>query len=136
MSIEPRWTERADEVVHDVLANYVYAEAETVEGESPPDRYDHEDATADARHDATRAVLAALADAGLLLPPGSETVEWFGVRVDVPHPGRSQKRGDIMTHFGEEKSLRCREVWHGWTPVRRTTAAYVGPWWEVEVPDA
>jgi hypothetical protein len=46
------------------------------------------------------------------------TIEW-GIRVDVPHPRRSEKAGEIMTHFDEQKSRRCKEIWDGWTPVSR-----------------
>lgn len=87
-------------------------------------------------------VLTALADAGLLLPPGGETrVEW-AVRVDVPVPGRKEHPGDIMTHLGEEKSRRCREVWEGWTPLRRSVTSWpngsvhTGPWCAVDALDA
>ena len=63
------------------------------------------------------------------------TTQW-GVRVDVVHPRRKEKVGDVMTHLGEEKSRRCREFWHGWTPVcREVQPAVHGPWMAVpEVP--
>jgi hypothetical protein len=52
----------------------------------------------------------------------------YGVRVDRPHPRRRERAGDLMTHLGREKSLRCREFWDGWTPVVRT----VTPWVEAD----
>jgi hypothetical protein len=62
------------------------------------------------------------------------TREEWGIRVDVEHPSRSEKVGDIMTHLGEEKSRRCREFWHGWTPVLRTVTHEATPWIEVSAP--
>lgn len=52
----------------------------------------------------------------------------YGIRVDVAHPHRQEKPGDVITHIAEVRTvLRCREVWDGWTPVKRT----LGPWSEV-----
>jgi hypothetical protein len=77
-----------------------------------------------------RLVLAALADAGLLLPPGSETKEEWAVRVDEPHPLRSEKAGDFLVLPGGEAVARLGpRVWSGWVPVRRTH--HIGPWQEV-----
>ena len=64
----------------------------------------------------------------LLVLEEGETINW-GIRVDLPHPRRSEKAGHVMTHFDEEISRRCREIWDGWTPVRRRR--WTGPWEEV-----
>ena len=56
--------------------------------------------------------------------------ERWAIRVDTPHPRRSERLGDLMTHLGEEKSRRCREVWAGWTPVRRTVVHFATEWVE------
>lgn len=76
--------------------------------------------------DLARAALRALAEAGRLLPAGLKITEEIAVSVDVAHPRRSEKVGDILTHLGDEKSRRAKEVWHGWTPVKRFTAST--PW--------
>jgi hypothetical protein len=75
-----------------------------------------------------RAVLAALAEAGRLLPPGARVVEEIGVRVDREHPRRKEKVGTVMTHFHRETALRSPEVWDGWSLVRRAAIEWVGPW--------
>jgi hypothetical protein len=54
----------------------------------------------------------------------NHTVIQWAIRVDEPVRGRKEKRGDIMTHFDEEKSRRCREVWRGWSPVHREVTTY------------
>jgi hypothetical protein len=73
--------------------------------------------------------LDALAAAGYVLIPTAGMVEQWGIRVDEAHPQRSEAVGTVMTHLGEEKSRRCRDIWPGWTPVRRTVSG-----WE-EIPD-
>jgi hypothetical protein len=87
---------------------------------------EHKARHSDGDEEIARAVLGVLAEAGRLLPPDLE--DQIGVRVDVAVRGRHERVGDIITHFGRSQSLRAREAWHGWTPVRRA----VGPW--VEVP--
>lgn len=57
---------------------------------------------------------------------GKTIVEW-AVRVNVPHPKRSEQTGDIITHFGEEKSRHANEVWEGWTPVYRRVTEWREP---------
>jgi len=79
-------------------------------------------------------ILDALYEIGLLLTPGFTCSEEWAIRVDEPHPSRYEKRGDVMTHLGDEKSRRCREVWHGWTPLSRGITTWpdgtvmYGPW--------
>lgn len=59
-----------------------------------------------------------------LMRLAKQTEEW-GVRVDEPHPLRRwESAGDILTHFPDENARRSREVWKGFTPIRRS----VGPW--------
>jgi hypothetical protein len=55
--------------------------------------------------------------------PADQTTE-YAIRVDVPHPRRTEKPGDLITNIAPETARRCREIWHGWTPVQRTTS----PW--------
>lgn len=50
--------------------------------------------------------------------------EW-AVRVDQQMPARMwELPGTIITHFGAEKSQRCREFWRGWTPMVRTVSSW------------
>lgn len=61
-------------------------------------------------------------------------VEW-GVRVDLPHPVRKEKAGDVITFGGSAAETMARhapEIWPGWTPVSRT-APRPSPWLPVEV---
>lgn len=74
--------------------------------------------------DVARQVLtAALAHRGILRTQ-------LGVRVDRPHPARAEKAGTVITHFPDENARRCRQVWSGWTLVRRTVIDYAGRWGE------
>jgi len=59
-----------------------------------------------------------------LMPDGGQTREEWAIRVDEPHPRRHEKAGDLMTHFSAPHSRRCREVWAGWTPMRRTVTTF------------
>jgi hypothetical protein len=90
------------------------------------------------REDA-RSVLEFLAARGRLLPPAAKVTDEYAVRVDEVHPARTGERlGWVITHFGQEKSLRAREVWRGWTPVQRRVITSIGPWVPVsdeEAPD-
>lgn len=54
------------------------------------------------------------------------TIEW-AVRVDVPHPRRAERAGDIITHFGNDKAKHANEVWEGWTPVYRRVTGWREP---------
>jgi hypothetical protein len=54
----------------------------------------------------------------------------YGVRVDAVHPLRREKVGTVMTHFGEQKSRMCHDIWDGWTPVKRTVLPAVHGRWE------
>ena len=68
---------------------------------------------------------------GCAVSEEQERTEEWAIRVDVPHPRRREVAGDYIRHMGEEKSRRCREVWDGWTPVRRwVIPTKVGPWEE------
>jgi hypothetical protein len=76
-------------------------------------------------------IIAALADAGLLLPPGSETKEEWGWRVDVEHPRRREKVGTVV-RCHESNARMAPTAWHGWTTVKRIyRPRWTGPWQEV-----
>jgi hypothetical protein len=74
------------------------------------------------------AILGALDDAGRLIPDGATPVVEYGVRVDEPHPGRSEKAGHVITHFGAEKSRLAPKFWRGWTTVTRRKTSHTTPW--------
>jgi hypothetical protein len=57
---------------------------------------------------------------------GPTTVEW-AVRVDVAHPKRSERAGDIMTHLSPEQVQAARDLWEGWTPVYRRVTEWREP---------
>lgn len=57
---------------------------------------------------------------------GKTTVEW-AVRVDVPHPKRREKAGDVITGLAPETVKAAREVWEGWTPVYRRVTEWREP---------
>lgn len=106
-----RWTEETAELVADAIAD-----ANSLTGTIGP---------------AATAVLGALAEAGLLLPPGAETrVEW-ALRVDEPHPARREKLGDLIK-IGEKAAPYGPRAWKGWVPVSRTITTVTGPWREVD----
>jgi hypothetical protein len=57
------------------------------------------------------------------------SIEW-GILVNEPHPRRREKAGDVIKLQGpdaETKARRCKEIWAGWSPVRRTIRR-AGPW--------
>lgn len=54
------------------------------------------------------------------------TVEW-AVRVDIPHPKRSERAGDLITHLHPDVVQVARETWHGWTPVYRRVTEWREP---------
>lgn len=61
-------------------------------------------------------------------------VEW-GVRVDLPHPVRKEKVGDVIKFGGsaaEQMARNAPSIWAGWTLVRRTVPR-PSPWTPVEV---
>jgi hypothetical protein len=124
---DERWTDETETLVEDILDRFVVGSG-----------YMAAPFMANDRDNATEQILTRLADAGLLLPPGGEVREEWAVRVDEPVSGRSEVRGAIVTHFGEEKSRRCREVWAGWTPLNRTVTTWpdgtvhTGPWRPVD----
>lgn len=111
----PQWTDEVERLVYGAISR-------------GPDNLEY----APDRRQLTHDILTRLAEGGALRHPDDAALEEFAVRVDVPHPRRDgEKEGQILTHFGDEKSRRCREMWHGWTPMRRT----VTPWepWKSEV---
>lgn len=78
-------------------------------------------------HNVLDMLLNRLASDQRLLPEGASVVEQLGVRVDVAHPGRPEKVGDVITHWGDA-TRGAPQYWHGWTLVRRDTADWHGPW--------
>lgn len=72
--------------------------------------------------------LAALAEAGRLLPASARLVEELGVRVDREHPRRKEKVGQVMTHLCRESVLAAPKIWDGWTVVKRPAIKWAGPW--------
>lgn len=57
---------------------------------------------------------------------GKTSIEW-AVRVDNPHPRRSEKAGDVITGLAPETVKCANEVWEGWTPVYRRVTAWREP---------
>lgn len=113
MSTDPRWTEQTRD-----LAGRAWHDVEC--GPNCPDtcssgvRYRHQ----------ADAVLTALAEAGLLLPPGGETREDFAIQ----HPGHSPILGrtERITDGMLAEALRHTP---GTRKLRRTV--HTGPWREV-----
>ena len=64
---------------------------------------------------------------------GMKPREQLGVRVDVAHPRRKEKVGDVMTHLCEESARYAPSVWAGWTLVHRTVVHHETEWTAVEV---
>ena len=73
--------------------------------------------------------LAALDEAGRLLPPGAHIAEEIAVRVDKPHPKRKeQKAGQVIRGMERATALHMPKLWEGWVVVRRNVVKWAGPW--------
>ena len=122
-----RWTAETEEILAKAFMLVAYqSEGEDTAG------IDSDWAAADEENRtwvraAIRPVLAALADAGLLLPPGGEVREEFGDRVVYTY------HGDVISDGVERcdpAELVCRHETHQQHNRRRTV--YTGPWQEVD----
>ena len=86
--------------------------------------------------------LDALRAAGRLLPEGGKRRTEYAVRVDRPHPRRSEKAGAIMGPWAEANARHAPTIWDGWATLQRTVirwpngSSYTGPWVEVEPGEA
>lgn len=82
--------------------------------------------------------LAVLRAKGRLLPDGGRERIEYGVRVDRPHPRRTEKGGTIMGPWAEANCRHAPSIWDGWTTMERVVrswpdgSSYVGAWVEVE----
>lgn len=62
----------------------------------------------------------------------------YGLRVDIVHPRRKEKVGDVISlrpDWPEDEARTAAKVWHGWTLVRRPVYTPPRRSWEVP-PDA
>lgn len=105
MSDDPKWTAETADLVADAIVD-----ANSLTGTVGP---------------AVTAILAALADAGLLMPPGGEVREW-GVEVDLGHGfalrpwvwSTEEAAREYTRAIVKPKRLMCRTVVTGpWRPV-------------------
>lgn len=120
MSTDQRWTEETA----DLVANAIHR------GERHYDSW--EACRTENRHGrVTRHVLAALADAGLLLLPGGETREEWGVR----HLNLETTQWEMHERASRKEAERSFEyyaqVWGHHTRLMSRTV-HTGPWREVE----